>query len=91
MGTMIVVGNYGALVADAETGLVLSYTPDPYYEPDYQDIVILDVAEFRHTYPDQDLTAQHFDILDVGFWDDEGRYAEPEMDWRQKMGRTNHE
>ena len=73
---LILFGTYGELLADAGTGAVIECDAR-----EYADITRLDVDELASVYgtiKDRD----EFDILDCGFWTDQGRYYPPEPDHR---------
>lgn len=83
-GKVTVNGNWGELICDPVTGNVLAYNRGGDYEKEgdgYDNITRLDVDEWRHTYPEGDITAGH-DILDFGSWDKDDVYVGPEEDWR---------
>jgi hypothetical protein len=81
-------GNYGILVCDAKSGLVLGYDRGGDWEKDgdgyYDDIVRMDVAEWCATYKTDDIFGVH-DILDFGFWDNRGMYFEPTHSFRDDL------
>ena len=42
-----------------------------------------DVSEWERFYPDQNFSeVGHIDILDIGYWLENGAYEPPEADWR---------
>lgn len=80
-------GNYGEIDVDAATGEVVVYRPEEGGEPDYADIVRVDLDERRRWYAAKGLPLSDpqpgGDILDVGFWTSDGTYEEPADDWRE--------
>lgn len=86
--TTTIYSSNGELTVSAETGEVLSCVEYEDSEGALSDIRRFDLAEFKATYPDADLADAHLDILDVGFWADNGKYTGPELDWRNE-GRGN--
>ena len=87
MKTFTAHGGWGELICDCETGRVLEYDRSSEWKKDgdgYDDIVRLDVDEWRAFWPNGDLCAGH-DILDFGSWDKSGRYTGPETDWRENL------
>lgn len=88
-------GNWGTLVCDTVTGVVILYDRDNSdWEKEgdgYDNITRLDVDEWRRTYPGGDISAGH-DIIDFGSWDTDGVYCAPEWDWRFNlwMDRENY-
>ena len=49
--------------------------------------VRFDLDEWHREYPGEKLGGISVDILDLGYWDDEGAYTEPAADWRQVFKR----
>jgi hypothetical protein len=82
---VIVFGNYGEMTVDWETGQVVSYTPEP-NENDkaYADIVKCDTEEYRRAYVSEK-TPTHIDIIDIGYWTDDGGFFGPEVFHRQMI------
>lgn len=80
-------GSHGYIVFDPDTGLV---EPDwSTYWPDedghsYEDILVIDVKEWRKTYPNDDIKGGT-DILDLGYWLFDGAYEPPEHSWRKEI------
>jgi len=83
-----VAGSRGILVADPETGNVTDRHP---HSGVYSDIVRLDVKEWERTYPGESAAAGIHDILDFGYWLDDGTYVKASEDFRQEWGDENHE
>lgn len=79
-----VLGSYGELTIDLNTGDVLSVEHYNGCEPEYSDIVRFDLAEYRSTYPNEP-DCDEFDILDVGFWTNKGLYASPDEFHREQV------
>lgn len=79
--TFTVYGNWGTLCCDAETGMVISYdhSDSDWEKPGdgYEDIVRMDINEWRQHYPGQDITKYPRDIIAFGFWTTDG-YTPPE-------------
>jgi len=82
-------GNWGTLTCDALSGNVVEYKPETDVDPahGYQDILRLDVNEWRRKYPDQVLEGSEHDILDFGNWDKFRNYEGPDHHWRCNRGR----
>ena len=73
-----VTGSWGDLSVDSGTGKI-EYNPGG----DYANITRFDVAEWKRTYPREPLAGMTVDILDIGFWTDNG-YCPPEEQWRKE-------
>ena len=87
MKTFKATGGWGELICDATTGDLIEYQRGGEWAKQgdgYDDIVRLDVDEWRAYWPSGDLFAGH-DILDFGSWDASGRYTPPEQDWRKSL------
>jgi hypothetical protein len=87
--TIAITGSWGTLHVCPTTGKVVSrhdlYPNDP---QGYRTIIKFDVAEWRRTYPGTQL--QGGDILDFGYWTEDGHYEEPAYDWRRGFGHEAH-
>lgn len=84
MRTINVEGSYGGFTCDTH-GNVL--TPPAEREPEYADIVAVNVQEYVRHWGE---TADSFDILDLGLWfirDGELEYVPPCEDFRQEVTR----
>ncbi len=90
--TIEVFGNYGTITVDAVTGLVLKYDKDEqecetiakypgHDNTGYGNIVRFDLEEWKRFYPDEELCGG--DIMDWGFWKQDGTYYAAEDSWRQ--------
>jgi hypothetical protein len=92
MDTFEVHGSHGIVSVSTETGEVVEVIADcdcdscrngneytSYSKYRY------DVKEWMETYSDETLAGNHIDILDLGYWLPDGRYAEPEYDWREEV------
>jgi hypothetical protein len=82
-------GSWGNVVADAVTGDVLRIEDEPVLDPGevgYGYIVRLDVDEYRTWSKSKfgDKLLDEGDILDIGFWNKEGCYAEPVEESRNR-------
>jgi hypothetical protein len=53
----------------------------------YEEIVKFDLDEWRHEYPGEELAGISVDILDLGYWNDDGVYTELATDWRREFRR----
>ncbi len=82
MSTFCVYGSHGDLVVASMSGRVLEY--HPIGEGEYAAIAFLNVAEWRQACPGN--VPDHIDILDIGYWTQEGEYAPPVEDWRKDKG-----
>ncbi len=78
MSTLQVYGSHGDLMVASVSGRVLDYLPIGYGE--YRNITFFNVAEWRQTYPGE--VPHQVDVLDIGYWTQEGEYAPPVADWR---------
>lgn len=84
-------GSWGAVEFDTTTGNVVALHDEPasyivengVEERGYRDIVKVDVAEWRKTYPNE--TLGDVDVLDVGYWIRGGSYEPPVEDWRAEF------
>jgi len=83
-------GSYGKLVAYKDTGVVIPKESDfmdgdegDFSSHTYRDIVMIDVLELKETYYSFSLLNE-FDILDVGYWTNTGKYEPPCHVWREE-------
>lgn len=54
-------------------------------------IAHFNVHEWKKRYPDESLSkVRNIDILDIGFWLDNGEYEPPDATWRDRFGRLRH-
>lgn len=91
-GTFTLNSSWGNVVVDASNGWVIPsrshYYPDPKNENPYplRNITAVDIAEWRKTYPNDQLEGLEHDILDFGYWQEPGhQYVEPDADWRAEF------
>jgi hypothetical protein len=82
MNTFQVYGSHGDLTVSSASGRVLAY--EPIGDGEYRTIAFINIAEWRQTYPGE--VPHHIDILDLGYWTQEGEYAPPAADWREGKG-----
>lgn len=82
MTTFTVYGSHGDLVAASASGRVLEYAAIG--DGEYSAIAFFNIAEWRQAYPGE--VPGHIDILDIGYWTEEGEYAPPVGDWRKDKG-----
>jgi hypothetical protein len=75
-----VFGTYGTLTVDTADGLVTDYEPSASGD-DYKIIKKVNLSEWRTHYYAEPFG--RIDILDLGYWTDEGRYEPPTADWRK--------
>ena len=80
MSSFQVYGSHGDLTVASTSGRVLAYAPVGVGEYRYSNL--FNVAEWRQTYPGE--VPDHIDILDIGYWTEEGGYASPVADWRME-------
>lgn len=87
MNTFNVRGSWGNITVNADTGKVVTYTPDPPEngEYDYNNISKFDIDEWRNENPDETLEGNDLDILDLGYWTNEGVYESPDYTWRKEI------
>ena len=71
----------GTLVFDLQSGEV-DKSQSTYYNEELENIHVIDVQEWQEKYPHEQLCGSH-DILDFGYWTDDGEYEEPAHDWRE--------
>lgn len=85
MNYFVVYGNYGDLVVNGSTGVVIKYQPDRDSETgtEYHHILRFDIDEYAAAYPGEILG--HVDICDIGFWTKDGQYEPPVLDFRAKV------
>jgi hypothetical protein len=81
--TFSVRGSCGMLVVDCSTGYILEVRHDG-KDKKYDDIQRFDVAEWLAEYPGESLAGTCNDILDLGYWMNDGTYVEPCYDWRKQ-------
>ena len=84
-------GSWGEFECDAKTGAVLGPiygigATDPEFDHGTAPVRI-DVAELRSTYPDEEIGAQSYNVLDLGFTTAAGEQVEPDQDWREEFRR----
>lgn len=74
----IVRGSYGELLVDIETGNVVAYFPDEGTDPSegYGNIYRFDVPRYKT----QNGTPDELDILDIGYWNNDGTYEPTELE-----------
>jgi hypothetical protein len=77
-----VYGSHGDLTVASASGHVLAY--EPIGEGEYRNIALFNIAEWRQAYPGE--VPRQIDILDIGYWTEEGEYAPPVADWRTEKG-----
>ncbi len=78
MTTFQVYGSHGDLTVATASGRVLAY--EPIGDGDYRNVTFFNIAEWRQTYPGE--VPHQIDILDIGYWTQEGEYVPPVADWR---------
>jgi hypothetical protein len=87
MNNLFYVGSSnGELQVDVTTGVVVSvnvYTNDSGLEK----INSFDVKEWEEYYGKPIPVGEHIDILDLGYWHDNGKYTHPEFDAREEIKR----
>lgn len=86
-GEIQVYGNYGTLYVDISTGYVKRYQPLENEEPEYQDIVRVNIDELVDWLERNDVDTSvepgdGIDIVNIGFWTKSGGYEEPEEEHR---------
>jgi len=82
MTTFQVYGSHGDLTVASASGRVLAH--EPIGEGEYRNITFFNIAEWRQAYPGE--VPHQIDILDIGYWTEEGEYAPPVVDWRADKG-----
>lgn len=82
----------GELVACSTLGSVFPqlsrYDTKPGEEGDLRPILRFDLAEWRKTYPGQELDGGTVDILDLGYWSTGEQYEAPAHEWRAGAARN---
>lgn len=88
MNCFVVYGNYGDLVVNGSSGVVIRYEPDRDSETgrEYEHIVRFDINEYSATYPGEKL--DHVDICDIGFWTKDEHFEPPEPDFRAQVAHA---
>jgi len=76
------------LLADPETGNVTERHP---HSSAYSDIMRLDVREWERAYPGEGVHVGIHDILDFGYWLDDGTYVGASEDFRREWRDENGE
>ena len=79
--TITIRGSYGELTVDGHTGRVLNYDAQD-QDPDYSDILRVNLKEYRRTYG---VVHADIDILDIGFITDAGMHVAPDLEWRKEV------
>jgi hypothetical protein len=82
MTTFQVYGSHGELTVASASGRVLAY--EPIGDGEYRNITFFNIAEWRQVYSGEVL--RQVDILDIGYWTEEGEYTPPVADWRAEKG-----
>ena len=82
-----VTGNYGVLTVDRADGLVTDYEPN--HGDDYKIITRVNLDEWRQRYHAE--PCGPIDILDLGYWTDQGHYEPPDESWRNLMAELQAE
>ena len=77
-----VFGNHGTLIVDTADGSIADYDPNPRSD-EYKNIVRVNLDEWRTHYYAEPFG--RIDILDVGYWTDDGKYEPPDAEWRELM------
>ncbi len=88
MNTFLVFSSHGEITADKETGNVIKIdlTCDcKHNEQCINNIKQFDVNEFKMYYSKE--IPESVDILDLGYWLNNGGYEEPAHDWREEIRR----
>lgn len=79
MSTLQVYGSHGDLTVSVTSGRVVAY--EPIGDGEYSHIAFFNIAEWRQAYPGE--IPEQIDILDIGYWTEEGEYAPAVEDWRK--------
>lgn len=82
MTTFQVYGSHGDLTVASASGRVVAY--ESIGDGEYRNIAFFNIAEWRQVYPGE--VPHQIDILDIGYWTEEGEYAPPVADWRADKG-----
>lgn len=92
-------GNYGSFTVDAESGVVVSHSPDR-HEIDgssgfgYLDVLRVDLAERRDWYRQRGVNLPEIqpdgDVCDVGAWCADGGYIAAPDDFREEVIRNRY-
>jgi hypothetical protein len=103
MTTITIGGSHGEMEVDPATGLILRtlYTcaagGDHWCEEcrnlGYPEVVRFDVWEWATAYPDERLGEEitSIDILDIGYWCQDGTYEPAAYDWREQFRQQQRE
>jgi hypothetical protein len=85
-----IVSSHGTLTVDPADGRVLSRDLD---DDLLERVIRFDLEEWKHYWGDP--VPDNLDILDIGYWLDDGTYEPPEMEWRDwyvaEFGRPRHQ
>ena len=81
--TFTIYSSHGELSVRVDDGEILNVdsTED---EDDYlPNIARIDIDEWEAQYPGEELKDSHHDILNFGYWNNDGSYDKPEQSWRE--------
>jgi hypothetical protein len=81
-----VISTHGIITASSQDGTIVKVEPetDPESIEFLNSIASFDIREWQSQYPNEQLTGQTIDILDIGYTNKGGTYEPPETDWRQE-------
>lgn len=85
-GFFEVSSSHGELRADQDGNIFSRERSDP-ADPEgafIDDIAKFDVEEWRRYWREDPVKVGGMDILDIGWWNKDGSYSGPEMDWREE-------
>jgi hypothetical protein len=80
--TFFVYSSGGSLKVDAENGLVVECTTHRNEDNELKQIVRFDIEEYNAHYNVHEIPGA-LDILDLGYWNQDGGYEKPVQDWRK--------
>jgi hypothetical protein len=85
--TFAVFSSGGSLKVDAQNGVVVECTTDRNEDNELRQIVRFDIEEYKVHYNVGEIRGD-LDILDLGYWNQNGGYEQPVQDWRNEMRRV---
>jgi len=85
--TFMVFSSGGTIKVDAVSGDVIECTTNRNEDNELRQIAKFDVAEYKSHYNVTEIPGD-LDILDLGYWTNDGAYEKPVDDWRNEMRRV---
>ena len=85
--TFLVLSSGGSLKVDAQNGVVIECSTHRNEDNELKQIARFDLKEYKEHYKVAEIPG-NVDILDLGYWNKDGRYERPVDDWRSEMRRV---